>query len=523
MGGVKAADTNLPMEALPTILMERARREPDRPYLDHVDGATLTFGQLELLTRQWMARLEAYGVSPGDRVATLLPVSFDGIALWLATARLGGLHIAINGAHRGNVLRHMLTDAGCRLLITTAAYREPVADILLSIEGLSCRIVEDPSEEDGKEAAVELGRTVSLAPWDLASIMYTSGTTGLSKGVMVTWRQTFETARWLVSSEEIGRGDAWYCPWPLHHVSGQLALMSSAASGARLVLRDGFSLSSFWQDVRTFGCTTVLLPGTTLSYIASASADPRDRDHSLRRVLAAPLPADTKSLIERFGFRMRTCFNMTETSTPIVSGWDPGPVGSCGRARPGVECRVVDEHDQEVAPGTSGELVLRCERSWEVMAGYLNRPDATVEAWRNLWFHTGDLFRCDSEGNFFFVDRLKHSIRRGGENVSSTELEAEIMAHEGVLDCAVVGVPSEYGEEDIQAFVVPVAPEAVSVEALIAFLRPRISRFMLPRYVVLMEDLPKTHTHRAKKEELKALDVADRRWDRLAQSVEGAE
>ena len=226
-------------------------------------------------------------------------------------------------------------------------------------------------------------------------------------------------------------------------------------TGTCLVIRDGFSTTRFWSDVRAFGCTVVLLPGTTLSYLANLPPAAEDRSHPLRNVLAAPLPRNAPEIAERFGIRFRTMFNMTEVSCPIVSDWTVQPSASCGTIRPGAECRIVDDTDHEVPPGAVGELIVRCDQPWEMMAGYLNRPDATAGAWRNLWFHTGDAFRQDAAGNFFFVDRMKHTIRRGGENISSSELEDEVCLYAPVAECAAIGVPAEHGEEDVKVFVVP--------------------------------------------------------------------
>ena len=310
---------------------------------------------------------------------------------------------------------------------------------------------------------------------------------------------------------------AWYCPWPYYHVSGQLGLISAAVTGTRLVIRDGFSTTRFWPEVREHGCTAVLLPGTTLSYLANLPPSAEERTHPLRNVLAAPLPRNAAEIAARFGIRFRTMFNMTEVSCPIVSDWTATPSAGCGTVRPGAACRIVDDTDHEVPPGAVGELIVRCDGPWEMMAGYLNRPDATVAAWRNLWFHTGDAFRQDADGQFVFVDRMKHTIRRGGENISSSELEEEVCLFPPVAECAAIGVPAQHGEEDVKVFVVPKPGAGFDAAGLLSFLDGRVPRFMLPRYVVMMDALPKTNTHRAKKEELRALPDGPATWDRLAQ------
>lgn len=510
---------------LPHLLTRRAADTPDQVFLRHVDGTTLTFASLERRVGCWMATLRESGVAAGTPVVVMLPVSFDAVCAWLAVARLGGLHVAINTHYVGNMLRHVLVDSGAAHLVLHASYAARVAEIAIDLPQLRHVLLIGPPARAALPFAIGTLRedisetgSVDLDPSGIASVIYTSGTTGPSKGVLVTWRQTWETARWCMPPEDVRPEDIWYSPWPLYHVSGQLGLVSAAMTGTGLVLRDTFSTSQFWSDIRDFACTTVLLPGATLSYLANQPSRDDDADQSLRNVLAAPLPANAAELAVRFGIRFRTIFNMTEVSCPIVSGWTLPPQGSCGRVRPGAEVRIVDASDEEVPVGATGELVVRSDQPWELMAGYLNRPDATVAAWRNLWFHTGDAFRCDAEGNYYFLDRLKYTIRKGGENISSVELENEVCAYPPVLECAAIGVPSPLGEEEVKVFVVIRPNYAFDPAELIAFMETRVPRFMLPRYVMRLDNLPKTNTHRAKKEELRNLHDPNEVWDRLGQA-----
>ena len=507
---------------LPNILSRRAARTPEQIFLRHVGGDTLTYAELERMVGRWMATLRAIGVGPATTVVVMLPVSFEAVCAWLAVARLGALHVAINTLYIGNSLRHVVTDSGAAHIVLHAEFAGRFAEIAADIPGVRHAVLVGagaglrlPFEVTTVQKEDAEAGSVGLAQSSIASVIYTSGTTGPSKGVLVPWRQTYETSRWCMPPEELGPDDRWYSPWPLYHVSGQLGLMSAAVTGTGLVLRETFSTSHFWSDIRAFSCTTALLPGATLSYIANQPPSEEDGKHSLRNVIAAPLPANATEIAARFGIRFWTIFNMTEISCPIVSGWMLGPQGSCGKVRPGAQCRIVDENDGEVRIGATGELVVRSDQPWELMAGYLNRPEATIAAWRNLWFHTGDAFRRDEAGNYYFVDRLKYTIRKGGENISSVELENEICAYSPVLECAAIGVPSPLGEEDVKAFVVIRPGENFDPASLIQFMEKRVPRFMLPRYIVRLDALPKTNTHRAKKEELRNLPDHDRVWDRL--------
>jgi crotonobetaine/carnitine-CoA ligase len=344
-------------------------------------------------------------------------------------------------------------------------------------------------------------------------VIYTSGTTGASKGVIVPWGQL--DANCQGSIELYRRGDVYYSPFALHHASGRLPFVFMALVGGRVVLRERFSSSAFWQDVRAHGCTTTSLPGTIAAMLASRPATPEDADNPLRFVTMIPLVDDIDGFRERFAVAVRTMYNQTELSSPISSpGVDLVDPRSCGRLRPGYEARLVDEHDEEVAPGTVGELVLRADRPWSLLAGYLGRPEATARAWRNGWLHTGDLFRVSPEGDYFLVDRRTDSIRRRGENISSTEVERLALRHPRIAEAAAVGVPAELGEEEILLFAVP----AVGAELHPAEVRDHLAsmapRHLVPRYIDVVTELPRTTAmRRVQKSILRARGVTTTTWD----------
>jgi crotonobetaine/carnitine-CoA ligase len=443
-------------------------------------------------------------VSAGDRVVVMLPPSFEAVAVWMACARLAAIETPINTAYKGNILEHVLTDADPACVVVDPRFAERLPGI------------EAPVLEVGDTAPAPYdGPDYTPQGHDIATIVYTSGTSGRSKGVLVPWRQEYATARWTVPPADADSETAWYGPWPPFHVSGKLGLYYSALAGGRLILRERFSTSAFWDDVRAFGATHTMIVAATISYLASQPPSPRDRDHSLRSVFAAPMPKEREAFCERFGVRLCTAFNMTEVSSPITTGWAPAPQGSCGRVRPGATCRVVDAHDRELADGETGELIIRMDEPWETMAGYWKAPAASAEAWRNLWFHTGDAVRRDADGFYYFLDRMKYTIRRRGENISSMELEAEVVAHPGVRDAAAIGVPSEWGEEDVKLFVVPEPGAKLDPAELVRFLEARVPVFMLPRFVVTVQEIPKTPTHRARKEELRGFPIDERTWERV--------
>lgn len=511
--------------ALPTLLRRRAVDDEhgDRVFLQHVDGTALTYRRLEDLVLRWKRELREAGVVAGDRVLSLLPPSFDAVAVWMAAARLGAVEVPANPALRGEFLAHVVADADPRCTITHARFAaqleevaragtSPAPVIVVGTGGVSSTLAHRRAVLD----APDEGADVEPGPGDLATIVYTSGTSGRSKGVLVTWAQEYATARWLCPVEG-RRGDVWYGPWAMHHVSGKVGLYSSALLDGALVIRDGFSTSAFWDDVRRFGVTSVMLVASTVAFLTQRPPGPDDRGHTLRNVVAAPMPADPDAFAARFGVRLATLFNMTEVSCPIVTGWGPFPAGSCGTVRPGVEARLVDERGAEVPVGEVGELVVRTSVPHETMAGYWRAPEATVQAWRDLWFHTGDAMRRDAAGHHYFLDRITDTIRRGGENISSAELEAAVTAHPLVRECAAVGVPTPWSDRDVKLFVVPEA--GLDVVELAADLDARLPRYMRPSFISVVDDLPRTHTHRVKKAELRARTDDVPTWTRRRVAV----
>ncbi|WP_233615451.1 AMP-binding protein [Leucobacter chromiisoli] len=506
-------DTDISL-TLPTLLRRRALEQPDHVFIRTVDGDDVTYLGLETRVQEWMRALTAAGVERGDRLVTLLPPSSDATAVWMAAARIGAIETPVNTALRGSLLSYVLSDADPRCIIASprfsvvlrdALHGSPAAPPVYLVDGAS-----ESSDARTGFSRADFGAEVAVddrdpLPHEIATIVYTSGTSGRSKGVLVPWAQEYATARWLMPVD--GRqGDVWYSPWAMYHVSGKVGVYSSALLNGQLIIRDGFSSSQFWNDIREYGVTSTMLVASTVSYLVQQPPTTSDGDHTLRNVCAAPLPADTAAFQERFGVRVSTLFNMTEVASPIATGWSDAPQGSCGRAREGVDARIVDEFGHEVPVGGVGELVLRMSAPHEIMAGYWRAPAATVETWSDLWFHTGDAARCDGDGWFYFVDRLKDTIRRGGENISSVELESIVAEHPLVRECAAVGIPNTHGDRDVVLFIVgePSADAAKIAEDL----DERLPRFMRPSRICLVEELPKTHTARVKKEELRRSDLA---------------
>ena len=356
---------------------------------------------------------------------------------------------------------------------------------------------------------------------DLVAVLYTSGTTGPSKGVMITHIQAYEYARSVVELLELGPDDVHYAPLPLFHIAGQWGVAYAAClAGARAVLPRPFSAGAYWADVRRHRATTTFLLGAMASFLFQQPEAEDDADNPLERALVVPLLPEIEAFKRRFGCLVSTTWGATEFNVPTRSTFELANSRTCGRvAEDRYEVRIVDELDRELPPGVPGEAVVRPREPWITMAGYWGHPEWTAAAWRNLWLHTGDMLMRDEAGNLYFVDRTSDAIRRRGENISSMEVEREIVAHPDVVECAVIPVASEHTEQEVMAVVVPRPGTALDPVALVEFLAPRMAYFMVPRYVEMADALPMTQTGKVRKYTLRERGLTPQTWDREAAGI----
>ncbi|GAA3382510.1 AMP-binding protein [Cryptosporangium minutisporangium] len=528
-----------------------AARTPDTVAVAHVDGRGLTYAQLHADAQAWAGALRGLGVEAGTHVATLLPNGFLSHRTLLALGWLRAVEVPLNTAYVGAILRHALTLSEARFLLTTSELLAQVQPLLTELPHLRTIVLLDApagdqaaivgkttSETTGRgglpenspEAVVVGGDAFAAAAaaqadgafdgpdvWDIASLLFTSGTTGPSKAVITPWGLALQMWSW-VPDDTIGPGEGIYNPLPLFHNSGRSGFAYAMNRGARFVIRDRFSATTFWDDVRAADCRAAALVGPMTALLWGASPGPDDADNPLRSVILGPMIPEMEAFEKRFGVRVATCYGQTEVGAPIVSGWDHGPWEATGRARtsyPWPEIRLVDAHDEPVGDGEVGELVVRSAEPWALNLGYYNMPEESMRAWRNGWFHTGDMFRRDAEGWYTFFDRRKDVLRRRGENISSFEVERGVGEHPAVVECVAVGVPSGVGDDEVLAAVIVNDP-AFQPSDLVTFLTGRMPAFMIPRYVRVLDDFPRNSTTgRVRKDELRALVVDDRGWDRL--------
>lgn len=459
-------------------------------------------------------------------MGVMLPPSLASCHLWAAASWIRALEVPINPDFRGDVLVHILNDTACALLVTrthllpqlmAVQERLPHLKTVIVLDGqgtsdLDCRFI-----IFGAEVFAESGKSVACPPQlnagDASTILYTSGTTGRSKGCVIPWGLW----RWgagLYAYAEDG-SDCHYSPYPMNHLSGKMALYNMARFCGRAVIKERFSLSDFWKDIRQYQCTNTLLMGSTASMLLKEPERSDDRDNPLRNVGMAPIPPTFREFERRFGVKLTTGYGSTETAWPILSGGrDLTDHQTCGRVRSEFEVRIVNDEGSDVDVGQVGEIIVRCKIPDSTLIEYWGNPDATEKAWADGWFHTGDAFRADIAGNYYFVDRKKDVIRRRAENISSFEVEHYIKLHPAVMECAAVGVPDEQSEEEILVVLTTREGYELQPRELIDWLRPLMPAFMIPRYIRVTSSLPLTPTNKVRKGELKSKGLTSDTWDR---------
>ena len=508
---------------LKPMLDARAARHPERRCALFEDGTTWTYRECLAAVRSAAAGLQALGVSKGDRVLAWLPTGKPMVLTWFAANYLGAVFVPLNTAYRGDVLAHVVNASGARVMVAHHALVERLDGLALPCLARVVAVGGRPqtSREDLEilaESALagdvaRLDDSTEVHHWDIQSIIYTSGTTGPSKGVLSPYLQLYQTA--MACYGYMRDGEAILVNLPMFHVGGTSPTYAALVRAGSIYLVDGFSTTRFWDQVREGNCvTTSGLIGVMSAFLAKAEPRPDDADHPLRCLTLFPVNEDTVRMARRFGFDYLTGFNMTEVSTPLVTDVNTTVFGSCGRPRSGIEVRLVDEHDVEVPRGEVGEMLVRSDTPWSMNAGYNGQPEATAAAWRNGWFHTGDLFRQDADGNFYFVDRRKDTIRRRGENISSFEVENAVRQYPDVDEVVAVGVQSEIAEQEVLVAVTSRPGRQVDPRALTEFLIPRLPYFMVPRYVRVVADLPKTETNKVRKVVFRDAGVTPDTWDR---------
>jgi crotonobetaine/carnitine-CoA ligase len=468
---------------------------------------SFTYSELNSAASTLAFGLADQGIAKGTRCLVMLDNHAESVVVTIALALLGAVEVPINTAYRGAILERLVGESAGRVLIAEAEYLRrfesipgrPDTTILRQAlkgcyEGTAARDLPAPD----------------ITARDPVSIIYTSGTTGDSKGVISCHGEAVDFS---ASPGWVSEDDVVLVTLPLFHIGGKWAgVFATLIAGASAVVLERFSISSFWRDVKEYDCTQTMLVGATTNFLLGREPDEFESDNPLKKVVIGPVPPDVDQFVARFGVVAGSAYASTETSNPIISPYGTAAPGLCGWLRDDFDVRLVNTDDYEVEPGQMGELLIRPRTPWTTMLCYSNRDEATAHAWRGLWFHTGDLLRQEVDGTYYFVGRAKDVIRRRGENVTTAEVETETERHPDVIACAVIAVPIDEDEE-VGAVIVLRNGADVSEQDIIEFLVPRLPYFMIPRFVKLADDLPKTPTGKILKTELGTDDFAATAWD----------
>jgi len=518
-------------QTLPKLLERQAAAYGEKPLLRMAGGPELSFAEVRDRAKAAAATLQAAGIEPGDRVLLLSENRLELLEVVLGCAWLGAVVVPVNTALRGAQLQHVLDNSQPRLVAvepellapleaaTTPASLERVwlfeaeAEVPDRALGVAC----EPFPELAGEPAAT---ATEIGPGTLVAILYTSGTTGPSKGVCCPQAQFYWWGVTVGELLEIGEDDVLYTCLPMFHTNALNAFVQALVAGATFVIGERFSASRFWGRAAAEGATVTYLLGAMVNILHGRPPAPGDSAHSVRIALAPATPATLhEPFRERFGVLLIEGYGSTETNCTIGAATDRQRPGWMGVELADYEVDVVDENDETVAPGEAGELVLRPRHPFSFATGYFANEAATIEAWRNFWFHSGDRVLRDEGGWIRFVDRTKDAIRRRGENISSYEVEAAIASHPQVAGVAVFAVPSEMAEDEVMAAVVPKPGEEIEPEELIRHCEGRLAYFAIPRYLDLVAELPTTENGKVRKAVLRERAVTATTWDREAAGV----
>jgi crotonobetaine/carnitine-CoA ligase len=512
-------------EGLWTFLERRAAQRSEKIAL-HYQNQRWSYADLVSGASRAAAALAGVGVRAGDRVCLMLGNSPDYVLIWFGLARLGAVTVPINVHARGEGLAYILRHSQATTLIVEDALFERVREAARFAPQLHSILRRGGDGGSDTWADLVIAATGSVAqapvqPDQVSAILYTSGTTGAPKGVMLSHNAYLNSARYfaevMVAATET---DVLFTTLPLFHINAQAhTVLPAIYAGATMAIGERFSASNYWQEIAEQGATIFNTLAAMIPILMKQAPGEADRAHRARITACAATPKDLwRPFEERFGVAIVEGYGLTETTGFCVTNpLDAIRVGSIGRAMDFVELQIVDGEDRPLPAGQQGEIVLRAREPHTLMEGYYQMPTESTQAMRGGWFHTGDMGYCDTDGYAYFVDRIKQSIRRRGENISSWEVERAVNAHPAVLESAAVGVPSEMGEEEVKIVIVLRPQASLSPVDVVRWCEERLAYFAVPRYVEFTEALPKTATERVEKYKLKQAGVGSA-WDREAAS-----
>ncbi len=512
------------------MLEEAAQKHPGDTYF-WFEGEQYTYSKVLAQSRMVAQGFAGQGVKKGSHVAMLMENCPEFIYTWFGLALLGAVEAPFNPFHKGSLLEYLINYSDAEILVISSSF----IDEIRSVEDRICnvkKIIID-GQFNGKPfkkietitfTALLQGdgkpRTGEVKYNDIMALMFTSGTTGPSKGVLITHNQAFFVASQYVNVTGVKRSDTGYCYIPLFHEAPQFGLvLGSMLYGGNFLLTRSFSAADFWQDIRKYKCTASGMFEVVIKILLMAPEQPDDADNPMRIFSTAHITPESQEAFEkRFNVKLVNTYGLTEGDCTIAATHRDIRPGSFGKPRGYFDVQLFDSMDRKVPRGKVGEIALRPKQPHTIFEGYYKMPEKTLEAFRNLWWHTGDLAYQDEDGYFFFVGREKDMIRRGDENISALEVEKVAESHPDVKECAAVAAYSEVWGEEVKLVIVCREGSKIDPAELVAYCDERMAYFMVPRYIEFVEAIPRTGgSGRPVKEQLK--QVTDKTWDRVKAGV----
>jgi crotonobetaine/carnitine-CoA ligase len=523
-------DDDIESRVLSRVLSRQAERLGDKRFLN-IAGRSASFKEALEISSRMASGLQRLGVRQADRVAILLPNCLEFVITWFAASLLGAIEVPSNPALKGDLLCHNLNNCGAELLVADASVLPEIARVQGNLPSIKTLVIVGSDPKEARAAGIAIDRVVAfeevlslridLAPAEVRysdpmAILYTSGTTGPAKGALMSHHHCYAWVAAMASNLGYTELDNYFAALPLFHTDAQMfGVYMPLVYGTETTLVDGFSASRFWDQVRASGATATNLLGAMAVILMRMPLSANDRDNPVRVCQCIPMVPEKEAFERRFGIRLVTAYGQTETSFVTFDTVDESRPASCGRAHPDWEVAIVDENDKFVPPGTVGEIVARPKKSWSMFSGYYRAEAKTVQALRNLWYHSGDAGVMDEDGWLYFEHRMSEAIRRRGENISAYELESVAEKHPDIVESAAFGIPSEFTEEDIMVVAVRKSGSRIEPADLAAHFAALAPRHMVPRYIEITDTLlPRTPTEKIARSELRQRGVTEATFDR---------
>ncbi len=521
---------------LPEVLKKQAKKLGNKPFLQFGAAEPLSFRRTNEMANKVANALIKAGVKKGEKVTVLMPNSDDYVIVWFGILKAGAVMVPANTAYKADFLQYVIDSSDSKLLFIAEEYLDRMSPIAKRIKKLERVVVwtragktkfdrhgfkfaKMKSYSEFLRGARTAEPKVEVLFTDYSRLMFTSGTTGLSKGVMRPCAADYSSARNCAEIMDVGPDDVYFTCLPLFHSNAMVMTVYPALiKGAKTVVEEKYSASRFWKWMNEYKVTRFNTVGTVSYFMWNTPPVPEEKTHGVGLVLGSPAPHDIiEKFMKRFNIKFMEGYGLTETGqcTWMRPG-EPFRVGSCGKEAPGYEIKIADpESDEELPRGEVGQIIVR-PRVPNIMLHYYNKmPEKTVEDFRNLWFHTGDAGWMDKDGYIYFMDRVKDYIRRRGENISSFEVEKVVSSHPAVKECAAVGVKAAEGkhaEDEVMIVIVPEKGAKPDPEKIVKFLEPKMPNFMIPRFMRFVKSLPKTGTERVQKNKLREKGITGDTW-----------